>query len=127
MNKKEAITYWITQSERDIKTASDLFTTAHYDWSLFMWHLAIERILKAVIVTHDKSPLYIHDLSRLAKEAEVALTPELIAQLNEITSYNIEARYDNIKFAFYKKATEEYATKWTTICEEIYKQIKKNV
>jgi len=127
MDKKEAIDYWITQSERDIKTASDLFNTSHYDWSLFMWHLAIEKILKACIISQNKQPLYIHDLYRLAKEATIELNPEIIAELNEITSYNIEARYDNIKLAFYKRATKEYTTKWTIICKTIYSHIKEKI
>lgn len=127
MNKEEVINYWISQSKRDIKTASDLYVTGHYDWCLFMWHLAIERLLKAKIVIQNKSPLYIHDLTRLAKEADITLNKELIERLNEITSYNMEARYDNIKFTFYKKATKEYADKWVRICEEIYKNIKKNI
>lgn len=127
MEKKEAIAYWVSQSRRDIKTASDLFNTGHYDWSLFMWHLAIEKILKARIIIQGKSPLYIHDLTRLAKEANLILDKEIIAQLNEITTYNIEARYDSIKFAFYKKATKEYALNWVHVCEEIYKKMKENI
>jgi len=94
---------------------------------LFMWHLAIEKILKARIIFQDKQPLYIHDLSRLAKEAEIELLPELVAQLNEITTYNIEARYDNIKYAFYKKATKEYTTKWIATCRQIYQFIKATI
>jgi HEPN domain-containing protein len=127
MEKKDAIGYWVAQSGRDIATATDLFVTNHYDWSLFMWHLAIEKILKACIISQDKQPLYIHDLYRLAQEAHIELTPELIAELNEITTFNIEARYDNIKLAFYKKATKEYTTKWISICQAIYQQIEEKI
>ena len=127
MKKKEAIAHWVDQAKRDVQTASDLFATGHYDWCLFMWHLAIEKSLKAKMIAQDKPPLYIHDLTRLAKETDIPLCSESISHLNEISAYNIEARYDNIKFAFYKKATKEYTTKWVSICKDIYTQINKNI
>ena len=36
----------------------------------------------------------------------------------------MEARYDSIKSAFYKKATKQYATEWVKICQTIYNNIK---
>lgn len=124
MNKQEALIYWVNQSERDIQTATDLYATKHYDWCLFIWHLAIEKILKALIIKKDKPLLYIHDLGRLAQTAGLTLTSDFKKQLNEITNYNMEARYDSIKSAFYKKATKQYATEWVKICQTIYNNIK---
>lgn len=124
MQKQEALIFWISQSEKDIKTATDLYATGHYDWCLFMWHLAIEKILKALIIKKDKPFLYIHDLGRLAQTAGLTLTADFKKQLNEITNYNIEVRYDSIKSAFYKKATKQYATEWMKLCQTIYNNIK---
>lgn len=50
-----------------------------------------------------------------------------MSQLNEITTFNIEARYDDYKLSFYKKANKEYAEEWSEICEKIYLSIKKNL
>ena len=127
MIKDEAIKYWLNQSEKDIQTAKDLYRLDHYDWSLFVWHLAIEKILKAKIVSLDKKITYTHDLSRLAKEGNLPLNEELVSQLNEITTFNIEARYDDYKLSFYNKATKEYTKKWIKICEEIYQFVKKSI
>jgi len=66
-----------------------------------------------------------HDLVRLAKLAKIPLDQKLISQLNEITTFNIEARYDDYKLSFYKKANLEYAKKWIKICQQIYDFVKK--
>lgn len=124
MGQKQIIESLIFRSEKDITTTKDLFRLKHYDWSLFVWHLAVEKILKAKIVSLDKPILFTHDLTRLAKEAEIPLNKEFIGKLNEITTFNIEVRYDDYKLSFYKKATKDYAQKWGKICEEIHNFIK---
>ncbi|PIQ69852.1 DNA-binding protein, partial [Candidatus Shapirobacteria bacterium CG11_big_fil_rev_8_21_14_0_20_40_12] len=53
----------------------------------------------------------------MASEAGIELTEEQKQDFKEITSYNIEARYDDIKLSFYKKATKEYALKWAKKCK----------
>ena len=124
MTKKQIISNWLLKSGKDTQTAKDLFKLKHYEWSLFIWHLAVEKILKAKLVSLDKPIVFTHDLTRLAKEAGIPLNKEFIGRLNEITTFNIEARYDDYKLSFYKKATKDYAQKWRKICEEIYNFIK---
>lgn len=125
--KKTLLKNWLIKAEKDIKTAKDLFRLKHYDWSLFIWHLAIEKIVKAKIISLGKQIIYTHDLVRLAKLAEIPLNNELIPQLNEITTFNIEARYDDYKLSFYKKANKEYAGEWSLICEKVYSLVKKQL
>jgi len=127
MTKKQVIGSLVFKSEKDIKTARDLWELKHYDWSLFIWHLAIEKILKAKIASLDKGIIFTHDLVRLAKKAEVPLGQELVAQLNEITTFNVEARYDDYKLSFYKRADKNYAEKWSKTCQKIYLSIKNSL
>lgn len=123
MSNKDIIKNWLLKAEQDVETAEDLFKSNHYDWCLFVWHQAIEKSLKAKILSLNKPIIYIHDLKRLTKETGIILNNEQINSLNEITSFNIEARYDDYKLSFYKKANKEYAKKWTMICKNIYKLI----
>jgi len=74
-----------------------------------------------------KTIIFTHDLIRLAKQAEIVLTDKIITQLNEVTTFNIEARYDDYKLSFYKKATKSYAQKWSKICENFYNFVKKTI
>ena len=127
MIRKQIINSLVFKSEKDAQTAKDIYQQNHYDWSLFIWHLAIEKILKAKIATLNKEIIFTHDLVRLAKKAEIPLDQTLIAQLNEITTFNIEARYDDYKLSFYKKADKKYAGKWSKICEETYLLIKNSL
>lgn len=124
MSKKEAIQSLIFKAEQDIKAATDLFNSKHYDWSLFIRHLAIEKILKALIISLGKEIVYTHDLTQLAKFANITIDKSLISQLNEITTFNLGARYDDYKLSFYRKATKEYTLRWSKICNKIYEFIK---
>jgi len=117
----------IFKSKKDVETAQDLYKSGHYDWVLFMLHIAIEKVLKAKLVSLGKQIIYTHDLTRLAKEAVIFSNQELIEKLNEITTFNIEARYDDYKLSFYKKATKVFTEKWMENGLELYELIKKSI
>lgn len=104
-----------------------MFDSGHYDWSLFIWHLVLEKIVKAKIAKLGKKVLWTHNLTLLCEKAEIKLNEAEFAELSEIKTFNIEARYDNYKFDFYKKATKYYTEKWIQICEQFYKKVKKDL
>lgn len=120
MTNGQAATYWFESAEQNIVVARDNFKLKHFNWSLFFWHLALEKVLKGIITSQEKIPPPIHRLDNLAKFAEIDLTSELLNQFKEISSFNLEARYDDYKHSFYKKATREFAIEWIKICEELY-------
>jgi len=127
MSKKEAINYWLQAAQRDKKAALDMFESGHYNWSLFLWHLVVEKTIKGLIVKVDQEILPIHDLIRLAQIADLKLSEEQKAVLREITTFNIEARYDDYKEQFYKKATKEFASKWVQEAEEMQQWLVKQI
>ncbi len=127
MSNEQMIKNWLLKAEKDVETAEDLYKSKHYDWCLFIWHLAIEKVLKAKIMSLEKEYLFTHKLINLAKLAEYPIDKKTLEQLREITSFNIEARYDDYKLSFYKKATKEYASKWIIICNNFYKLIIKSI
>jgi len=103
MTEQGLIEFWRKSAENDLKVAEDNLKLGHYHWAL----------------------LPTHNLGRLASEAKIDLSEEQAQDFKEITSYNIEARYDDIKLSFYKKATKEYALKWVKKCRECYLWLKK--
>lgn len=127
MSNEQMIKNWLLKAKKDVETANDLYKSKHYDWCLFIWHLAIEKALKAKILSLNKPIIYVHDLKRLAKETDIIFGKEQVINLNEITSFNLEARYDDYKLSFYKKANKDYAKKWITTCKNIYKLIIVNI
>lgn len=118
--------YWKNSSERNWKSALVLFQNRHFDACLFFVHLAIEKLLKGLIVlkTNHLPPL-IHDLVKLARLAHLTPTTEQIEQLEMINTFNIAGRYDNIKFDFYKRCTPSYTATHLKKSEDIYLWLKK--
>ncbi|OPJ60560.1 HEPN domain-containing protein [Clostridium oryzae] len=111
MDKQELINYWIETSNEDFNTMLHLFESNDYHWSLFMGHLVIEKLLKAVYILNVNSNVpKIHDLLRLAEKANLTLTDEIQDQLDTITTFNISARYPDYKKSFYKKCTYEFTS-----------------
>lgn len=95
MTLSDVTTYWQTTANDALSSAETLFEAKHFDHSLFFCHLALEKILKGLIwkKTGDP-PLPVHDLVKLAQQAKLKMTTRQQEQLKEITTWNIEARYD---------------------------------
>ena len=125
MEKEKVITYWRDSAQRDVKAARDLIRSKHYHWALFVYHLAIEKLLKGLLVKSDKEIPAIHKLVRLAELSGLKITGEDRDNLLVITDFNLEARYDDYKENFYHKATKEFTQKWSDICERMYLWIDK--
>jgi HEPN domain-containing protein len=87
----------------------DFFKIKRYNWALFLGHLVIEKLLKAYYVKiNSNHPPLIHDLLKLAIKSNLTLTDDQKFVLDNITTFNINARYDDYKLAFYKRCTLEY-------------------
>lgn len=120
LTKQEIVNYWKESALKDRKVAKDLIGLKHNDWALFIWHLVIEKLLKGLLVKERKEVIITHNLFRLATELEKVNFPgEYIEWLKEITTFNIEARYNSYKLEFYKKVDNEYTGRWDARCEEI--------
>ena len=125
-SEKEVVKYWVTASNEDFDSAEILFQNKKYHHALFFCHLSIEKFLKAIIVKSTKTaPPLIHDLVRLAEKAEVPLSELQKEQLAEITTFNIEARYDDYKLSFRKKAKKQFALKYLKKTKDILQWLNK--
>ncbi|MFH1029806.1 MAG: HEPN domain-containing protein [bacterium] len=123
---KEQMSYWKISGERNWKATETLFKNKHYDACLFFCHLSIEKLLKGLVVrrTKDYAP-YIHDLAELAKKAELNSTAIQLEDLKIITTFNIAGRYDEAKFSFYRKCTQEYTKKYQEISKKLILWLEK--
>ena len=127
MKQKEIIQYWLNYASEDQEAAIGNFKLGHYDWCLFMWHLVIEKTFKAVIVNSGQTPLYTHNLLKLFEQSGLDIADEYLTFLKEIGTFNLEARYDDYKRSFKKKATKQYTQKWINNCEEVYQWLLKQI
>lgn len=127
MSNAEMISYWLSSSDRDYQVMIDLFNKGHYTWSLFIGHLVIEKLLKAVYSQqYMTSPPLIHDLLRLAEKIDLELDDEQKDILDTVTTFNIQARYDDYKLEFYNKCTKDFTQKWIRSIKEFRSWLKQN-
>jgi HEPN domain-containing protein len=93
--------------------------------ALFFIHLSLEKLLKGKILEKINEPAPpIHQLRRLAETLGITLDDSLKIQLDEISSFNISARYDDYKEEFRFKATEKYSTEWFANAKKLIDFIK---
>ena len=113
LDKERIINYWIESSEKDFKTMNDLYQTKNNSWALFMGHLVIEKLLKALFIKQkNEYPPLIHDLRRICEKADIKLDSSRIILLESISRFNINARYDDYKQSFYKLCNEGFTAEW---------------
>ncbi|TSC87988.1 MAG: HEPN domain protein [Microgenomates group bacterium Gr01-1014_16] len=81
--------------------------------ALFFAQLSLEKILKALhYYKKDDHPLMTHDLTLLAKKVGLETENETGKDLKKISTFNINARYDDYKRSFRKGATKEFVDIW---------------
>ncbi len=112
MAKTDKIKYWLKSANHDWEVAMHLFEKGDYAYALFFGHLTVEKILKAVFTDrYDNTPPFSHNLVYLAEKANLNLSEECLDLLEEVSDFNLEARYPDHKFSFYKKCTMKFAEK----------------
>jgi HEPN domain-containing protein len=119
------IKYWKGHSDYDIVTAKYMLETKRYPYCLFLCHLSIEKIIKAIIVLQTKkSAPYSHNLVDLAKKTKIDFSTNQQEILADLTEFNLEARYPEWKKDFYKKASRAYTQKYYQETIKLQKWLK---
>jgi HEPN domain-containing protein len=122
LTQAEIINYWRETSDLDYKTMMNLFDSKDYHWCLFMGHLVIEKLLKAIFVKNNGVNAIlpkIHDLLVIADKAGLETTECQKDLLDIITTFNISARYPDYKQEFYRKCSEEFTRIRMTEIKEV--------
>lgn len=113
IDNQKIVNHWVETSEDDFQTMETLFKSKSYSWALFLGHISLEKLLKAAYVNKfEKHAPFTHNLYRLAEQIEMDITDEYADWLDEITSFNLNARYDDFKREFYSLCTPEYTAQW---------------
>ena len=123
---QKIINHWIETSDSDFQTMQTLYKTKKYNWALFLGHITLEKLLKALYLYVKRVEIhapFTHNLYRLAELTGIKLPNDYADWLDEITSFNMNARYDDYKREFYNLSTLEYTTKWVERIEILRKWI----
>ena len=111
MNNIELMKFWLESSDRDYESMMKNYETKQYTWSLFIGHLVLEKLLKALYAKLNRTNPYppkIHNLNILAEKCNLNLNENQIKILFTCNSFNISSRYEDYKNEFYNKCTGQY-------------------
>ena len=128
LNIRKIIDHWRESSDKDYQTMINLFRSGDYNWALFLGHLVIEKLLKALYVKRRETHAIIgHDLLRLASKMDLKLTDEQEDWFDRLTTFNINARYDSYKQEFYMLCTKEFSEEWKLVIETLREWLRKQL
>lgn len=119
-DQQRAIAVWRQSATRDWATAEDTFRLGHSDWSLFIAHLAIEKLLKALVIQAGETPPYTHDLEQLVRLTGIDVSEDQRLLLQTITRFNLETRYPDERAAFAQTATKVFTSEWINHCRKVF-------
>ena len=127
MNNIDLMNYWIESSDEDYDTMLYMKKGKRNTWCLFLGHLLIEKLLKALYAKNNKIALHApktHTLLLLIEKCNLDLTVEQMKKLQIIDTFNISARYDDYKRSFAEKCTDEYTAEQIKNIEEVRTWLK---
>ena len=123
---------FIKSAEYDLHTAESMLKSGRYIYVIFMCHLSLEKMLKAIVteITQKISPES-HNLIYLLKLGNIQLPLELFNFIAKINNASIVTRYpedfSKILEAYPKNVAKEYLSKTKEIheCLKKHKTLKK--
>ena len=123
----KTINYWMEGAFYDIKTADALLKTKRYPYVLFFGHLALEKILKALVVKESKKHVpYTHSLPLLSSKLPF-ITEEVRKKLAGFMEFYLESRYPEERKSFYKKCTKKFTENSLKEIKEVFRWLKKKL
>jgi HEPN domain-containing protein len=95
--------------------------------AMFCGHLAVEKMLKGLCAVRGINIQREHKLIKLAIISGLieTLSEEQEDELINITSFNIDARYDDFKMRFHSICTTKYVSEWSKKITVWHKYLKK--
>jgi HEPN domain-containing protein len=122
---KKTIQYWMEGADYDLDVAAAMFEKGKYPYALFMGHLALEKLLKALAVkaTGNHAP-YTHSLPLLAEKTGLKIPQKTMRALARSMEFHFEARYPNDQKIFYRKCTKAFTTRNLQKMNEVFTWLK---
>ncbi len=125
---KSITSNWLLSADYDIKTASALLKNKRYIYVVFMCHLSLEKMLKAVYSEKfRKMPPYTHNLNKLISLANIELPERHQMFIDKINLQSVPTRYPEDFRRLSKEFDENLAKQYLKITREIVRWLKKNI
>ena len=118
---------WIALAEYDLETARHMLKTGRNLYVIFLCHLALEKMLKALVTEITQTvPFKTHDLILLLKKGGLELPQDYLEFIGKINSASIPTRYpEDLERAlkvYPKSVARDYLKQTTEIVQWLKKQ-----
>ena len=125
---RKEVKNWLDSAQYDLETAQDMFNTGRYIYTVFMCHLALEKMLKAKMeeVT-DKTPPKTHDLEYLVGLAGLSPDQEREKFIAEISNLSVVTRYPSDFQMIFNDFSRERVEIIFTKTKEVFQWIEKSL
>ena len=122
---QKTVAYWVEGGKYDLGVATAMLKAKKYPYALFMGHLALEKLLKALVVKKTKAHApFSHSLPYLLEMSGIKMAEPMKIRLSEFMEFHLEARYPDGSKAFYKKCTKGYTEARFKEIKEAFRWIK---
>ena len=124
--RKDTVNY-INSAEYDLQTAQSMLDSGRYIYVIFMCHMSIEKMLKAIVAeVTRKTPLKTHNLIYLVKLAKVQFSQELFDFVAKLNNVSVATRYPEDFSEILKTYSQDIAREYLTRTGEVIRCLKEN-
>ncbi len=89
---EKTVRYWREGAEYDMDVAEAMYEKGKFPYALFMGHLALEKLLKSLVVkTSQQHALYTHSLPLLAEKSGIKIPKRTMKRLARFMEFHFEA------------------------------------
>ena len=125
---KKTVDYWIEGAIYDLGVAKAMFRAKKYPYALFMGHLSLEKLLKALVVKETKTHApYTHSLPLLTSKLSMEISPQMQKQLAAFMEFYFETRYPKEQQNFYRKCTKSFTLKNLNEIKKVFQWLKEKL
>ncbi|MFQ6083165.1 MAG: HEPN domain-containing protein [Candidatus Aminicenantia bacterium] len=124
---KKEIKNWVDSAKYDFETAEHMFNAGRYIYTIFMCHLALEKILKAKVeeIT-GKTPPKTHNLRYLIKLSGLEPPEDIFNFLSKLSDVSIPTRYPEDFGELLESYDQKAAKNYLIQTKEAFEWIKKS-
>jgi HEPN domain-containing protein len=117
---------WLDSAGYDLETAEHMFKTGRYVYTIFMCHLALEKILKAKVqeIT-GRIPPKTHNLRYLVNLSKLEVPEDMFEFLSKLSDVSIPTRYPKDFSKLIESYNKEVATNYLKTSREVFEWIRR--
>jgi HEPN domain-containing protein len=118
---KKEVKNWLDSAQYDMETAEHMFNTGRYIHTIFVCHLALEKILKAKVAEiSGKTPLKTRNLRYLLRLGNLEPDEKLFEFISKLSDVSIVTRYHHDFGELQRAYNQEVARKYLTRQREYF-------